>query len=70
MNTDEYDEREETANQSEHDTKVIMAHEFREDPEMFKEVAEAVANSYNEQHKLEVGGKLPPELERKEKKDA
>lgn len=71
-NIEEYDEREEAANQSKHDTKVIMAHEFREDPELFKTVAGAVADSYNDQHKLVVGGDLPAELEKekeKEKKD-
>ena len=68
-NIDEYDEREEAANVSKHDTKVIMAHEFREDPEMFKTIAESVADSYNEAHCLKVGGELPAELEKKEKKD-
>jgi hypothetical protein len=66
MKTEEFDERDEAANQSNHDTKVIMAHEFREDPEMFKEVAQSVAESYNEQHCLKVGGELPAELRKEE----
>ena len=36
------------------DVKVIMAHEFRERPEELKEMAQAVADSYNEQHGLTV----------------
>ena len=52
-----------------HDTKVIMAHEFRENPEGFKTVAQKVADSYNEANCLEVGGELPDVLEKKEKDD-
>lgn len=44
------------------DTKVIMAHEFREDPDSFKAVAQQVADSYNDQHALTVGGRPPIEL--------
>jgi ERCC4-related helicase len=40
-------------------TKIIMAHEFRENAEGFKAMAEDVADSYNNQHKLRVGEELP-----------
>jgi hypothetical protein len=40
-------------------TKIIMAHEFRENPDGFKAMAEDVADSYNSQHKLRVGEDLP-----------
>ncbi len=42
-----------------YDTKVIMAHEFRENPEGFQSIAQTVADSYNDQHKLRVGEDLP-----------
>ncbi len=62
------EQREETAAVQNHDTKVIMAHEFRENPEGFKAMAEAVADSYNEAHSLKVGKELPEQL-RKEDSD-
>ena len=40
-------------------TKIIMAHEFRENPDGFNSMAQAIADSYNDQHKLHVGGSLP-----------
>ena len=40
-------------------TKIIMAHEFRENPEGFKEIAQSVVDAYNEANKLEVGKELP-----------
>ena len=42
-----------------HTTKIIMAHEFRENPEGFKEIAQSVADAYNEANKLEVGKEIP-----------
>lgn len=42
-----------------HDTKVIMAHEFRENPKGYKEMQQAVADTYNEANKLVVGEDLP-----------
>lgn len=40
-------------------TKIIMAHEFRENPEGFKEIAQNVADTYNEANELRVGGEVP-----------
>ncbi|KKN92426.1 hypothetical protein LCGC14_0209170 [marine sediment metagenome] len=52
-----------------HDTKVIMAHEFRENPEGFQAMAQTVVDSYNEENSLEVGGELP-EILTKEKEES
>jgi hypothetical protein len=63
------EQREEIAKAQNHDTKVIMAHEFREDPEGFKALTKAVVDSYNEEHTLVAGGELPEQLETKPKKE-
>ena len=42
-----------------HNTKVIMAHEFREDPESYGSVRQQIADSYNDAHSLIVGEKSP-----------
>ncbi len=42
-----------------HSTKIIMAHEFRENPEGFKGIAQAVVDAYNEANTLSVGGVIP-----------
>jgi CRISPR/Cas system CSM-associated protein Csm4 (group 5 of RAMP superfamily) len=33
-------------------TKIIMAHEFRENPKGLRSIAQAVVDSYNEQHQI------------------
>ena len=59
------DERDDTlADTKQNNTKVIMAHELRENPEGFKAMAEAVADSYNEAHALKVGEELPEQLKK------
>ena len=57
LSLDEWEKR--VTEAQKHDTKVIMAHEFRENPDGFKAMAQAVADSYNDQHKLVVGEELP-----------
>jgi hypothetical protein len=60
------EQREEIAAAQNHDTKIIMAHEFRENPEGFQAMAHAIADSYNEQHSLKVGEELPEQLRKEE----
>lgn len=40
-------------------TKIIMAHEFRENPEGYKDIAQSVVDAYNEANTLSVGGEIP-----------
>ena len=42
-----------------HSTKIIMAHEFRENPEGFKDIAQSVVDAYNEANTLTLGGEIP-----------
>ena len=44
-------------------TKIIMAHEFRENPEGFKSIAQDVVDAYNKAHTLSVGGEVPESLD-------
>ncbi len=59
----------EATKEQSHDTKVIMAHEFRENPDSFKAVAQQVADSYNDQHALTVGGDAPIDFDEEESND-
>ena len=43
------------------ETKIIMAHECRENSEGFKEIAQTIVDAYNEANKLRVGRELPEE---------
>ena len=45
--------------ENKHNTEIIMAHEFRENPEGFKDIAQAVVDAYNEANTLSVGGEIP-----------
>ena len=40
-------------------TKIIMAHEFREDPDSYSSVRQQIADSYNDAHALVVGEEPP-----------
>ena len=46
-------------------TKIIMAHEFREDSESYDSVRQQIADSYNDAHALTVGEKPPIGIEEK-----
>ena len=46
-------------------TKIIMAHEFQEDPDSYTAVRQQVADSYNNAHMLTVGKKPPIDIEEK-----
>ncbi len=46
-------------------TKIIMAHEFQEDPESYGSVRQQIADSYNNAHMLTVGKKPPIDIEEK-----
>ena len=49
--------------ENKHNTEIIMAHEFREHPEGYKDIAQTVVDAYNEANTLSVGGKLPDSLD-------
>jgi len=40
-------------------TKIIMAHEFRDNPDGYKQIAQVVVDAYNEANQLRVGEELP-----------
>ena len=44
-------------------TKIIMAHEFREDSESYDSVRQQIADSYNDAHALTVGESPPIDIE-------
>ena len=45
--------------ENKHNTEIIMAHEFRENPDGFKDIAQTVVDAYNEANTLKVGGEIP-----------
>ena len=48
--------------ENKHNTEIIMAHEFREHPDGFKEIAQLVVDAYNEVNTLSVGGECPTSI--------
>lgn len=52
--SDKDEEIEGPVKKAKNDVKVIMAHEFRENPEGLRSIAEAIVDSYNEQHSITV----------------
>ena len=46
-------------------TKIIMAHEFREDAESYDAVRQQIADAYNDAHALTIGGRTPIDIEEK-----
>ena len=49
----------EMTDENKYKTEIIMAHEFRENPEGFKDIAQAVVDAYNEANIISVGGEIP-----------
>ena len=58
----------EMTDETRYKTEVIMAHEFREHPEGYKDIAQSVVDAYNEANALTVGGKLPDNLDTEKEK--